>query len=155
MRARQRYIRKADDLSAVEDGWHFLVGEQTQIRAAADAVGFKYRHDPETGEYRHKASLILLTPSGQVSRYLHGVSFPPQRLQQELELAAGGVIASSSEQSRIVGFLLNCFSYSPNDHTSTALLVMRVGGIITLLGLLIFLCVYGVSDLRRRRKQVS
>ena len=37
------------------DGWHFLTGEQPQIKQLADAVGFHYRRDPRTGQFIHAA----------------------------------------------------------------------------------------------------
>ena len=40
-------------------GWHFLTGQQPQIKQLADAVGFHYRRDPKTGEIVQ----FLLCPS--------------------------------------------------------------------------------------------
>src|SRR5271154_6130009 len=32
-------------------GWHFLVGDDTQIHRLADAVGFQYAYDPDSHQY--------------------------------------------------------------------------------------------------------
>ena len=46
-------------------GWHFLTGEETQIRRLADAVGFHYVYDEGTRQYAHPAGVIVLTPRGR------------------------------------------------------------------------------------------
>src|SRR5271165_5109032 len=44
------------------DGWHFLTGEQPEIRQLADAVGFHYRRDARTGQFIHAAAIMIVTP---------------------------------------------------------------------------------------------
>ena len=36
-----------------EDGWHFLVGEEKEVRRLADAVGFKYTYDAKSDNVVH------------------------------------------------------------------------------------------------------
>ncbi len=47
------------------DGWHFLTGQQPQIKQLADAVGFRYHRDPRTGQFIHAAGIMVVTPTGQ------------------------------------------------------------------------------------------
>ena len=45
-------------------GWHFLTGDEQQIRTLADVVGFRYVYDKETRQYAHAAGIMVLTPGG-------------------------------------------------------------------------------------------
>jgi protein SCO1/2 len=150
-RAKQISLRSTGKPQAVADGWHFLAASQDVITAVAAVVGFNYRYDAATGEFRHKATLMVLTPDGRVSRYLHGVTYDPVQLQAALAMAASGKIVTAQEQSSIAGFLLNCFAFNPDDNTPLALQIMRAGGGVSLAVLLTVIGVYGIRDLRRRR----
>jgi protein SCO1/2 len=87
------------EMSGIE--WAFLTGEEANIRAFADSVGWGYRYDPETSEYIHGAVTLVLSPTGSVVRYLHGSR--PGGLQLRLALAEAGSDASLGDA--LVGFL--------------------------------------------------
>lgn len=125
------------------DGWHFLVGEQPQIDALTEAVGFGYRYEDGTGLYTHAASLMICTPDGRLSRYLNDVVFEPETVQLALTEAAQGTIGTPVER-----FLLRwCYTYDPNSGTYVvaARKVMTIGGGVTLL-----MTVLGLGFLWRR-----
>lgn len=123
---KQSYVREYGRAEAAA-GWHFLTGEQDQIRRLADAVGFRYRYLPERGEYAHPAALIVLTPEGRVSRYLFGVNNDPKTMRLALVEASEGKIGSIVDQ-----FLLYCYRYDAEEGTyaPAALKIMRVGAIL-------------------------
>src|SRR6266567_4994303 len=50
----QRYGRPA-----TANGWHFLTGEESSIRALTDAVGFHYRYDAITGQFAHASGIMI------------------------------------------------------------------------------------------------
>lgn len=104
----QRYVRDYGRPGAA-GGWHFLVGDEENITALADAVGFRYNFVEDTGEYAHTAALMVMTPEGVVSRYLYGVMFDPDTVRLSLVEAADGKVGSAMDQ-----ILLTCFVY---DHT--------------------------------------
>ena len=52
------------------EGWHFLTGQQPEIKQLADAVGFHYRRDPRTGQFIHAAAIMIVTPTGQAGPVL-------------------------------------------------------------------------------------
>ncbi|MCX6833272.1 MAG: SCO family protein, partial [candidate division Zixibacteria bacterium] len=56
----------------VENGWRFFVGAESQSKALANAVGFKYYYDTEQKMYAHPAVVTILTEEGKISRYLYG-----------------------------------------------------------------------------------
>ncbi len=88
--------------------WAFLTGEQPQIKALADAVGFKYKFDPVSNQFAHGAAVMILSPEGKISRYLYGIEYNPRDLKFALLEAAGGRVGTSFD--RIV---MKCFKYDP------------------------------------------
>lgn len=111
-------------------GWHFLVGDEPQIKQLADAVGFRYAYDPDSKQYAHASAVILLTAEGKISRYFYGVTYPERDLRLGLVEASQGKIGSPVDQ-----VLLFCYHYDP--HTGKyGLLVSRMiqlGGVLTVL----------------------
>jgi protein SCO1/2 len=142
---RAHYVESLGKPGAME-GWHFLTGEEAAIRRLADAAGFRYRFDEETGEFQHSAGVFLTTPDGRISRVLYGVMFQPQTLRLSLVEASDGRIGSPMDQ-----VLLFCFAY---DHTEgrygpAAMKIMRAGGALTMLAVAVFLVAYWKRDSRR------
>lgn len=120
-------------------GWNFLVGEQSQIKQLADAVGFHYAYDPQSKQFAHAAGIMVLTPQGKLSNYFYGVQYGERDLTMALEQASQGKIGSPVDH-----VLLYCYHYDP--HTGKyGLLINRVlkiaGGLTVVIGavILIFL----------------
>jgi len=44
-----------------------------EIDRLTQAVGFRYRRDPKTGQYIHSTALIIVTPHGKIAQYYYGV----------------------------------------------------------------------------------
>src|SRR6202167_6329068 len=63
----QRYRRPNTD-----NGWHFLTGDESSIKALTEAVGYQYKFDPATGQLAHASAIFLLTQKGKLSRYFSG-----------------------------------------------------------------------------------
>jgi protein SCO1/2 len=139
-KTRDRYLDKLQNLKddlrkpAEEGGWTFLHaakdGDDSAIQAVADAVGVRY-HKVElpgggtsvTGvQYAHPAVLVFLSPSGKVTRYVHGAQFDPDDIETSVARAA------ASEPSGAAGFVTRCFHYDPGAHsyTRTGLVVMKL-----------------------------
>jgi protein SCO1/2 len=113
-------------------GWHFLVGDDTQIHRLADAVGFQYAYDPDSHQYAHASAIMVLTPDGKISKYFYGVTYPQRDLRLGLVEASEGKIGTPVDQ-----VLLFCYHYDP--HTGKyGLLISRViqlsGGLTVLVG---------------------
>jgi protein SCO1/2 len=111
-------------------GWHFLTGDQPQIKQLADSVGFRYAYDPDSKQYAHASAIMLLTPDGKISRYFYGITYPARDLRLGLDEASQGKIGSPVDQ-----VLLFCYHYDP--HTGKyGLIVSRViqlSGLLTML----------------------
>jgi protein SCO1/2 len=125
---RQRtYLMKAD-AAGKEAHWPFVTAEEPEVRALADAVGFRYVYDPATKQYAHAAAIIVLTPDGRVSRYLYGIDYPPRDLRLAIVEAADGRVGTSFDK-----LMLTCFRYDPASRRYAPYVV----GFIKLAGLAI------------------
>jgi protein SCO1/2 len=153
----QGYFRAdAESRAAAERGWHFLLGSENNIRAAADACGFKYVYDEESKEYRHPSALLMLTPEGKVARYLYpagGLVFETDTVRKGLIEAADGKIGSPTEQALLNSLLMFCYHYDAEKgvYTKDAKAIMKLAGLATVGLLGLTLLVLWVLDWRRGR----
>ncbi len=119
------------------DGWHFLTGSQPEITKLADAVGFRYRRDPQTGQFIHAAAIMIVTPQGKIAQYYYGVEFSPKDVRLGLIEASRDKIGNLVDQ-----VVLYCYHYDPKSGRYGAIVtnILRLGGAATMLilgGLLI------------------
>jgi len=130
-----------------EGGWHFLTGQEPQIRALAGAVGFGYRWIPERREFAHSAAIYVIDPRGRIVRYLYGVEFPARTLRLSLAEAGQGKIGTALDHVQLF-----CFHYDPaaGRYTLAAMNLMRAGGILVALVFGIFLAGLWLRERRRR-----
>ena len=115
---------------AAKHGWHFLVGDDPEIRALPQAVGFHYNYNPETKQFAHATGIIVLTPQGKVSRYFYGIQYPPRDIRLALVEASNEKIGSPVD-----AVLLYCCQYDPHTgkYGIVVARVLKIGGAITLL----------------------
>jgi protein SCO1 len=114
------------------EGWHFLTGDEPQIKALTQAVGFRYAYDSESKQFAHASVIMVLTPEGRLSRYFYGIEYPERDLRLGLVEASQGKISSPVD-----AILLFCYHYDP--HTGKyGLIISRVlqlaGGLTVLIG---------------------
>lgn len=127
-------------------GWHFLTGEEAQIKTLANAVGFRYAYDPKTKLFAHASAIMVLTPQGRLSRYLYGVDFAARDMRLALVEASENRIGTPVDQ-----ILLFCYHYDPvtGKYGAAALSLMRFAGIGFVFILTAFLIVMWRRDMRR------
>lgn len=122
-----------------DGGWHFLTGKREAIDAVTKAADFTYTYDPQSKAYAHASGILLLTPTGKISRYFFGVEYPPSNVRLGLVDASAGKIGTPVDH-----LLLFCYQYDPSKgrYSATVLTVLRMGGVVTLfcmaLGFVIF-----------------
>ncbi len=116
-----------------EAGWHFLTGEENQIRQVTDAAGFDYVYDPVSKEYAHASAIYVTTPEGKLSHYFFGIEYAARDLRLALVEASKGKIGGLVDQ-----LLLFCFHYDPvtGKYSMMIMNLVRVVGAITLIGML-------------------
>ncbi len=135
---------KAYGRENISPGWHFLTGQDANIKKLANEIGFRYRYDTDNKEYAHSAAIYVLTTDGKISRYLYGVHFKPLDLKLSLMEASQGKIGNVVDK-----FLLFCYHYDPKSrkYAIFAVNLMKLGGVVVLLGLGILWCI-----LNRRKR---
>jgi protein SCO1/2 len=120
------------------DGWHFLTGDEPQIKQLANAVGFRYAYDSQTKQFAHASAIMMLTAQGKISRYLYGIQYSSRDLRLGLVDASEGKIGTPVDQ-----ILLFCYHYDPATGKYSLLIsrIIKVAGIFTILviGIGIFL----------------
>jgi len=136
--SKDRMIRKIRSDEAAE-GWHFLVGDEANIKTLTEAVGFQYKWVESSGEYAHPATLIFVSEEGVVTRYLNGIDHPVADVRRAIVEASEGTVGTAIDQ-----FVLYCFRYDPaeNSYVLHASNLMKLGGMFTLLMLGVGLFVF-------------
>jgi protein SCO1/2 len=111
-------------------GWHFLVGEESQIQALAAQVGYGYRYDEATKEYLHGAGVFVLTPEAKISRILYGIQYRANDMKLSLVEASNGKVGTILDR-----IILFCYSYDPvlRKYSVVFTRVMQLASIATTL----------------------
>ncbi len=113
-------------------GWHFLTGDDANIKRLTDAVGFRYQFDEATNQFAHASAIYVTTPEGKLARYFYGIEYAPRDLRLGLIEAADNKIGSPVDQ-----LMLYCFHYDPatGKYGAVVMKMMQVGGLLTLLAM--------------------
>lgn len=144
---RENYL-KLLGLKGVE--WHFLVGKKREILRLTKALGFSFRYVPKKKQFAHPSVIYILTSKAKVSQYLSGLTFNPRDLRFSLITASSGKIGTLMDQ-----FVMSCFVYNVVDgkYTAFAFGFVRLGGVLTVCFLVIFLGVFWLQEWKRRRME--
>lgn len=115
-----------------ENGWHFLTGTQDSIDKITKAVGFNYVWDEQTQQFAHAGAIMILTPDGKLSKYLYGIDYASKDIKLAIMESSENKIGSPVDQ-----MMLYCFHYDPatGKYGLAVMKVMRLGGVLTLLGM--------------------
>jgi protein SCO1/2 len=142
-----RRYRRAD----TANGFHFLTGDEANVRAVTDAIGFHYKYDPKSDQYAHASAIMILTPEGRVSKYFYGVEYSPRDIRLGLVEASRNKIGTPVDE-----VLLFCFHYDPatGKYGAVAMNLLRITAAAFLLvgGMAIAIALR--RDARGRRQSV-
>jgi len=127
-----------------QKNWHFLTGNQENIDAITQAVGFKYM--PQGVDFAHPGALIMVSPEGKITRYLLGITFNQFDVKLAIIEAQEGI-----ERPTINRILKYCFSYDPASKGYRVQVTRIVATIMLIIAIpfLIFLIV------RNRRTKIN
>ena len=152
---RKNYLEQYKHPGSVQNNWHFLVGDQSQIDQITNAVGFSYVADPSIDpnhpkdmQFMHPSGIMVLTPTGKISKYFYGINYAPLDLRLAL-LDAGqeknGTLADA--------ILLACFHYDPASglYTLAILRMLKWLGAATMLVIGFFWIRWMRDEARQRR----
>ena len=136
----ERYKR-----AEAEQGWHFLTGEQSSIETLTKAAGFNYFWDEASHQFAHASGIVIVTPTGKVSRYFFGIDYAPRDVKFALIESSNEKIGTLADK-----LLLYCYHYDPakGNYGFVAMRAIRIGGAVTLLALVGFVFV----SIRRDQK---
>ncbi|MCS6804459.1 MAG: SCO family protein [Acidobacteriota bacterium] len=142
---KKKSYMEAYERAGAADGWHFLTGDEPAIKALTQAVGFRYKYDPETEQFAHASGIMILTPQGRLSRYFYGIDYGPRDVRLGLVEASEGKIGSPVD-----AVLLYCFHYDPKTGKYGAVImnIVRVAGVSTL----VILGTFMIVMFRRERR---
>ncbi|HRP32738.1 MAG TPA: SCO family protein [Agriterribacter sp.] len=89
--------------------WKTISASAENIQQLLSSVGYQYDYDSVTKEFNHPSILIVLTPSGKISRYIYGIN--PSK--KDIKLAVMEAMSEKTRPGIINGFYLRCFGYDP------------------------------------------
>jgi len=72
---KESYLKLLGDKKVDPDSWRFLTGDAESIAKLTKSVGFHYVADGK--EFKHASSLIAISNTGVIARYMRGLSFLP------------------------------------------------------------------------------
>lgn len=146
---KQSYFNLFQGKSAIpENSFRFLTGDSATIRTLTESVGFNYAPDQEDG-FMHASSLIILSPSGIISRYIRGLSFLPVEVMVSVTNAMEGKWAPTVK--KIVKF---CFSEEPQGR-GYYFNFLKVTGVIIVLSILFTVTILTILLNRKKKPQIS
>ncbi len=146
--SKQKLYRESLNKQISENGWAFLVGEESQSRALADALGFQYYYVEDKDIYAHPAVSYVLTENGAITRYLYGIDHSRRNLKLALLEGAEGKTGNTADK-----ILLYCYRYNPDKegYVLFAENVMKLGGAATVVILGSILGAYWWKETRKTR----
>jgi protein SCO1 len=135
---KQTYL-KGYNRKGAENGWHFLTGDDANIKRLADAVGFHFKWDEKTNQFAHASGIMLLTPEGKLARYFYGIEYPARDMRLGLVEASQNKIGSPVDT-----LMLYCYHYDPatGKYGAVVMNIVKVAGVITvglIVGMLLIL----------------
>lgn len=103
--------RKGDFFNAGAAGfppqaWRFLSGDETNVRRLMNSVGFGYQRAGDA--FQHSIALIVLTPTGKISRYLYGIR--PLAFDIAIAATEAGEEKTGLSVKRAIAM---CYTYDP------------------------------------------
>ena len=139
---KQTYV-KAYNRPSGAAGWHFLTGDEVNIKRLTEAVGFRYHWDEATKQFAHASGIMVLTPEGKLARYFYGIEYPAKDLRLGLVEASQNKIGSPVD-----ALMLYCYHYDPatGKYGAVVMNIVKVAGVVTIVliaGLLFLLIKVG------------
>jgi protein SCO1/2 len=143
---KQTYV-KGYNRAGGEAGWHFLTGDEANIKRLTEAVGFRYAWDEQTKQFAHASGIMLLTPQGKIARYFYGIEYRPGDLRLGLVEASQDKIGTPVD-----ALMLYCYHYDPatGKYGAVVMNIMRLAGVVT-----VFLIAGMLLVLRRRSAKLT
>jgi protein SCO1/2 len=149
--AKKRSYLEAYGRTGGENGFHFLTGDQPSIDLLTDTVGFRYAYSKPTDRFAHPTGVVVLTPSGKISKYFYGITYDSAALGQAIREA--GAERIGRPVPTYLQALLLCYDYDPKSgsYTLNVLNAVRLAGALTVVFIAGAIAVACVRERRARR----
>ncbi len=117
--------------------WRFLTGDEQNVRKLMDSIGFGYQRTGDT--FQHSIALIVLTPSGKISRYLYGIR--PLAFDIALSATEAGAEKTGLSVKRAIAM---CYTYDPEGRRYVFDFVKVAGaGVLVAIGIFALFLAFG------------
>lgn len=117
--------------------WRFLTGDEQNVRKLMDSLGFGYQRTGDT--FQHSIALIVLTPSGKISRYLYGIR--PLAFDIALSATEAGAEKTGLSVKRAIAM---CYTYDPEGRRYVFDFVKVAGaGVLVAIGIFALFLAFG------------
>lgn len=126
----------------VQNGWKYFTGDQENIDKLLGTFGYQIKKEGD--DYIHPAAIMVVSPEGKITRYLHGTYFLPFDLKMAVVEAQDG--KSGPTINKVLQF---CFSYDAEGKTYVFNVTKISGTIILILALALF----GTMILRNKKRK--
>jgi protein SCO1/2 len=131
-----------------ENGWRFFTGDSLTIHRFLDNIGYQVKQ--EGNEFIHPSTLLVVSPGGKITRYLHGTYILP--FDFKMAIVEAGLEKSGPTINKVLNF---CFSYDA-EGKKYVLNVTKLSGIIILLAaLLLFAFLIRSGNKKRNPNSIS
>lgn len=126
----------------IEGSFRFFTGDSLTIKRFIDNVGYKIKAEGQ--DWIHPATLLVISPDGKITRYLHGTYFLP--FDFKMAIVEAGMGRSGPTINKVLKF---CFSYDPEGQKYVLNITKISGSIILFLALTLL----GTLIINNRRKK--
>ena len=131
---------------AKNKNWQFLTGDSSSIQKILTSVGFAVKRSGN--DYLHPGAIIIVSPSGKITRYLYGTRFMPLDLKLALIEAEKGLPRPTIH--RVLEF---CYSYDPEGKRYGLEFTKLIGTFILIL-VILFVCILFFTK-KKKSKQTN
>ena len=126
----------------LDNGWIYFTADSANVYSLLNSIGYKIKKQGQ--EYIHPGAVVVLSPEGKITRYLHGTYFLPFDLKMAVVEASQGKSGPTINK-----FLKFCFSYDAEGKKYVFNITKVSGSIILFFALLLFLTLF----LKKNRKK--
>ncbi|MEW6467690.1 MAG: SCO family protein [Bacteroidota bacterium] len=130
--------------------WKVISSDEEGVKQLLASLDFQVDYDSAMNEYAHPNLVIVLTPSGKISRYVYGISPKPNDLRLSLLEAK----KENTSLGLFEGIFLRCFRFDPGSRTYSA----EWGFILQLMAGIIFFTImftYVARMFWKRKKRLT
>ncbi len=143
---RDRHYPKLDQKYGDNLHWQFLFGDQIDVKRLAESVGFNFYFDSKSKQYSHPSGLIVLSPTGKITRYLYGI------MHNSFDVKMSLIEAKKNKSlSTVESMLLFCYNYDPSQkgYVLQAVRLMKLSGLVTVF--IMFLLIYFLNKTSKKQ----